>query len=136
MNNAEYLDSYLKYYYNIGLTKPQLESRALYNQVNFSDSCSFNNVYIFCVPKTIQSTLSYLTPSQKTLIIDTIRDEQVLTSETIVSDPVYIAFDLCVQSENTISKTDINNSEIYASHRSYSTSSQRIRKRRKSSGIT
>jgi len=113
MNNAEYLDSYLKYYYNIGLTKPQYESRALYNQVNFSDSCSFNNVYIFSVPKTIQNSLSYLTPSQKTLIIDTIRDEQVLTSETIVSDPVYIAFDLCVQSENTVTKTDISNSEIY-----------------------
>jgi len=113
MNNAEYLDSYLKYYYNIGLTKPQYESRALYNQVNFSDSCSFNNVYIFGVPKTIKSALSYLTPSQKTLIVDTIRDEQVLTSETIVSDPVYLAFDLCVQTENTISKTDINNSEIY-----------------------
>lgn len=113
MNNSEYLDSYLKYYYNIGLTKPQYESRALYNQVNFSDSCSFNNVYIFGVPKTIKSTLSYLTPSQKTLIVDTIIDEQVLTSETIVSDPVYIAFDICVQTENTISKTDINNSEIY-----------------------
>lgn len=113
MNNTEYLDSYLKYYYNIGLTKPQLESRALYNQVNFSDSCSFNNVYIFGVPKTIKSALSYLTPSQKNLIIETIKDEQVLTSETIVSDPVYIAFDLCVQSENTISKTDINDSEIY-----------------------
>jgi len=113
MNNAEYLDSYIKYYYNIGLTKPQYESRALYNQVNFSDSCSFNNVYIFGVPKTIKSALSYLTPSQKTLIVDTIRDEQVLTSETIVSDPVYIAFDICVQTENTISKTDINNSEIY-----------------------
>ena len=113
MNNADYLDSYLKYYYNIGLTKPQFESRALYNQVNFSDSCSFNNVYLFCVPKTIQNSISYLTPSQKTLIIDTIRDEQVLTSETIVSDPVYIAFDLCVQSENTITKTDINNSELY-----------------------
>jgi ribosome-interacting GTPase 1 len=113
MNNSEYLDSYLKYYYNIGLTKPQYESRALYNQVNFSDSCSFNNVYIFSVPKTIQNSLSYVTPSQKKLIIDTIRDEQVLTSETIVSDPVYIAFDLCVQSENIITKTDINNSEIY-----------------------
>jgi hypothetical protein len=113
MNNSEYLDSYLKYYYNIGLTKPQYESRALFNQVNFSDSCAFNNVYIFGVPKTIKSTLSYLTPSQKTLIIDTIRDEQVLTSETIVSDPVYIAFDIYIQTENAITKTDINNSEIY-----------------------
>jgi hypothetical protein len=113
MNNAEYLDSYLKYYYNLGLTKPQYESRALYNQVNFSDSCSFNNVYIFSVPKTIKNTLSYLSPSQKQIIIDTIQDEQVLTSETIIADPVYIAFDICVQETNTITTSDINNTEIY-----------------------
>lgn len=113
MNNAEYLDSYLKYYYNLGLTKPQYESRALYNQVNFSDSCSFNNVYIFSVPKTIKNTLSYLSPSQKQIIIDTIKDEQVLTSETIIADPVYIAFDICVQETNTITTSDINNTEIY-----------------------
>jgi len=112
-NNREYLDSYIKYFYNLGLTKPQNESRALFNQVNFSDSCNFNNVYIFTVPKTIKNTLSYLTPSQKQLIIDTIREEQILTSETVLADPVYIAFDLCVQTGNSITKDDIKNSSLY-----------------------
>jgi hypothetical protein len=112
-NNREYLDAYIKYFYNLGLTKPQNESRALFNQVNFSDSCNFNNVYIFTVPKTIKNTLSYLTPSQKQLIIDTIKEEQILTSETVLADPVYIAFDLCVQTGNSITKDDIKNSSLY-----------------------
>lgn len=111
-NNKEYLDSYIKYFYNIGLTKPQLESRALFNQVNYADSCNFNNVYIFAVPKTIKNGLSYLTPSQKQLILDTIREEQVLTSETIIADPVYIAFDIGLQINQTITLNDISNSEI------------------------
>ena len=112
-NNREYLDSYIKYFYDLGLTKPQYESRALFNQVNYSDSCNFNNVYVFCVPKTVQNNLSYLTPSQKSLILDTIRQEQVLTSETIIADPVYIAFDICGQINSTITQDDINNSELY-----------------------
>lgn len=112
-NNKEYLDSYIKYYYDLGLTKPQYESRALFNQINYADSCNFNNVYVFCVPKTVQNNLSYLTPSQKSLILDTIRQEQVLTSETIISDPVYIAFDICSQISSDITQQDIDNSELY-----------------------
>jgi hypothetical protein len=112
MNNTEYLDSYISYFHSLGLTKPQNESRALFNQINFSDSCNFNNVYVFTIPKTVNQNVAYLTPAQKELIINTIREEQVLTSETVLADPVYIAFDICVQSSNTITKTDIRNSEL------------------------
>lgn len=112
MNNSEYLDSYIKYFYELGLTKPQNESRALFNQVNYADSCNFNNVYIFCVPKSVKSSLAYLTPSQKTLIINSIADEQVLTSETVLADPVYIAFDLCLKETNSVSKETIQDSEL------------------------
>lgn len=113
MNNKEYLDSYIKYFYELGLTKPQNESRALFNQVNYADACNFNNVYIFCVPKSVKSSLSYLTPSQKSLIVNSIADEQVLTSETVLADPVYIAFDLCLKDSNTVSKDTISNSELF-----------------------
>lgn len=112
-NNKEYLDSYIKYFYNIGLTKPQFESRALFNQINYADSCNFNNVYVFVVPKTIKNSLSYLTPAQKELILNTIREEQVLTSETILADPVYIAFDVGLQISNTITEQNIKDSELY-----------------------
>jgi hypothetical protein len=112
-NNSEYIDSYIKYFYDIGLSKPQNESRALFNQVTFADSCNFNNIYIFVVPKTINNTLSYLTPAQKTLMIDSMKEEKVLTSEIIPMDPVYISFDLCISESNTITTEDIKNTELY-----------------------
>lgn len=112
-NNSEYIDSYIKYFYDIGLSKPQYESRALFNQVTFADSCNFNNIYIFVVPKTINNTLSYLTPAQKTLMIDSMKEEKVLTSEIIPMDPVYISFDLCISESNTITTEDIKNTELY-----------------------
>lgn len=96
MNNQEYLDSYIKYYYDLGLTKPQLESRALFNQIQFADSCNFNNVYCVVVPKTIPSVVSYVVPEQKKLILNTIQNEKTLTSEVVISDPVYMAFDFAM----------------------------------------
>ena len=45
------LSQYLAYYYNVGLERPNLDDKMLFNQVSFSDACNFNNVYLFCVPK-------------------------------------------------------------------------------------
>lgn len=104
-NNKEYMDSYLKYFYSLGLTNPALESRALFNQINFSDSCSFNNIYTFIVPKSIVNGPSYLNPILKNNIIKSMEEEKILTSSIIPSDPIYIYFDI------GISKDDINNLE-------------------------
>lgn len=111
MSNKEYLNSYIQYYYNLGLTKPQLESRAMFNQVNFSDSCNFNNVYMFVVPKSY-APLSYLNPSQKALIIETIQEEKILTSDVILVDPVYMALDIALGAGNTSSISDIRYTQI------------------------
>lgn len=51
MDNNTYLDTHIKYYYDLGLKSPSLESRVLYNQINFSSSCNFNNLYLYCVPR-------------------------------------------------------------------------------------
>lgn len=93
-NNKEYIDSYIKYFYDLGLTKPQYESRALLNQVEFSDACGFNNVYAFVVPKASIFNISYLTSTQKSDIIKSMQKTKVLTSDIIPMDPVYIAFDI------------------------------------------
>jgi hypothetical protein len=111
-NNSEYLNGYLRYFTDLGLTDSNLESRALFNQVSFSDSCNFNNVYLFVVPKTIGNSLSYVNPSQKELIIDTIREEKVLTSETIIMDPVYISFDIALGDNISTEISDRDNSVI------------------------
>ena len=112
MNNVDYLDSYIQYFYNLGLPNPQLEYRALYNQVNYADACNFNNIYCFCVPKTRSNTQSYVFPSQKSLILNTIQQEKVLTSEVIIADPVYMAIDFAASATGEPTVKDISNTNI------------------------
>jgi hypothetical protein len=111
-NNSKYLNRYLQYFTNLGLLDSNQESRALFNQVNFADSCNFNNVYLFVVPKTVGNSLSYVNPSQKSLIIDTIREEKVLTSETIILDPVYLAFDIALGGDSATKIQDRNHTVL------------------------
>lgn len=112
MNNQDYLDTYIKYFYNLGVTQPHLESRALFNHMKFADSCSFNNVYCFVVPKTVKNTLSYLTASQKSLLISTMKEEKTLTSDIIPLDPVYLAFDFGLGDSNTTVFDDVEQTKI------------------------
>lgn len=105
-NNSDYLAGYVKYFYDLGLTQPHLESRALINHMRFSDACSFNNVYCFIVPKTISNTLSYLNSAQKSLIISSITNEKTLTADVIPMDPVYLAFDFALSDSGTTTISD------------------------------
>lgn len=119
VNNWTYLTEQVKYYYeDIGLKDPNNVSNLLYNQLNFADSCNFNNVYITVVPKTISNTknpTANLTPSQKSLIISSMKSVKTLTSETIILDPVFIGVDICISSNGTSTGNieDINNTELY-----------------------
>ena len=105
-NNNDYLNVIIQYYYNLGLTNPNLTSRILSNQVQFPTSSDQNNIYIFCVPivQNQSSTLlnnNYLTSSQKQLIADSINPYKITTSEIIISDPVYmgINFGMVLESD-------------------------------------
>lgn len=115
VNNWKYVSEQLKYYYDLGLTNPSDVSNVLYNQVNFADSCNFNNVYMTIVPKTIKSptnpTLN-LTPAHKKTIISSIQDIKPLTVEPIILDPVYVAIDICTPTSNTPNISDITNSQL------------------------
>ena len=96
VNNTEYLNGMMKYYYGLGLTRPSLDSRVLSNQVQFSTGTDFNQMYIIAVPKVSNQTNSlmnnnYLTTSQKQLIYDTLSPIKCATSELSIIDPVYIA---------------------------------------------
>jgi len=91
MNNTSYMAEYMKYYYDLGLTTPSLNTRALYNQVLFGTSCNFNNVYIVVVPKAFGNSITYLLPQQKQLIKIAVDQVKILTTQTVFVDPVYIA---------------------------------------------
>lgn len=109
--NDEYLAEYIKYFYNAGLSAPQLESRVLYNQLNFANSCNFNNLYIFALPRVIGR--NYLMPAQKEDIINNMSPYKTLTTNIVISDPVYVAADIAVKYLNTANLSDINNTETY-----------------------
>jgi hypothetical protein len=99
VNNKDYLNGHMKYLYNIGLKYPSLESRVLYNQVTFADTCNFNNVYCYMVPKlqksnSIKVNNNFVTDSQKQYIESFVDPIKLTSSEVIYSDPVYMAFNL------------------------------------------
>jgi len=100
VNNWDYLDGHFKYNVDtLKLSRSNIEPRTLLNQVNFADSCDFNNLYCYVVPKIEQITTgvaraNYLTPSQKNLIVSGLRENKTLTTELLVMDPIYIAADI------------------------------------------
>jgi hypothetical protein len=123
VNNVDYLRHYYRYFYDLGLTAPQVGVPVLHNQVQFSDACNFNNVYLIIVPKhfsSVRSTNGSLTPAQKELIQSSIDSIKTLTSEVVLLDPIYTAVSIALgKSRNTGTHEDIDLSQlcVVKSHR-------------------
>ena len=98
VNNWTYISEYLKYFYDIGITDPSKTERALFNQVTYADSCNFNNVYMFVVPRSASQNFDYLTPAQKQLINFSLQPIKMATIEPVFIDPVYKAVSLGISS--------------------------------------
>jgi hypothetical protein len=95
VNNWDYVSGHLKYFFDLGVTKPNIESRVLFNQVKFADSSNFNNVYIYAVPKLVKTSsattrTNYLNSAQKQLILNDLQNVKLTTAEIIINDPVYV----------------------------------------------
>lgn len=115
VDNWEYTGTFLKYFYNLGIDDPQSVARILFNQVNYADSCNFNNIYMFVKP-TISSNNDYnafLSPSLKQLIVNSVESLKLSTCEPVVCDPVYMAIDIGVNDLTTDpNKDDTDKSEL------------------------
>jgi len=112
VNNWDYVANHMRYYYNIGLKSPNSDSRVLLNQVNFSDSCDFNNIYVYIVPKlqktnSVQINNNFLATGLKDYIIRGLQNVKMATSEVVIMDPVYTAFGLGVATG-----AEINNKQL------------------------
>jgi hypothetical protein len=97
VSNKEYTSQYLSYFYDLGLERPNLDDKLLFNQVSFNDACDFNNVYIFCVPK-LGAIQNETTPielffAQKQSIIDKLNQFKMVNHNPVICDPIYVAFD-------------------------------------------
>ena len=98
VNNWDYISGYLKYFYDIGITDPSKTERALFNQVQYADSCNFNNVYLIVVPRSASQNFDYVVPAQKELINSSILTSKMATTETVFIDPVYKAISIGISS--------------------------------------
>jgi hypothetical protein len=99
VNNTDYVTEYLKYFYDIGLTDPTNTESALFNQIQYSDSCNFNNIYLIIVPKSV--TQDDLLPAQKELIMSAINQIKIATTEISFIDPIYKAVTFGVRTNLT-----------------------------------
>jgi hypothetical protein len=102
VNNWEYIQEHLKYYFDLGVTTPNTESRVLFNQVKYADSTNFNNVYVYAVPRlkktnSLTSRVNYLNAAQKQILINDLQSTKLTTTEIIINDPVYLQIDLGVR---------------------------------------
>lgn len=106
ISNQQYVSEYLKYYFDIGLERPNDDERVLFNQVNFNDACDFNNVYCFTVPLIAaiinETTPNYLNKTLKQLIINKLNTQKLVTQNVVTSDPVYQAFTIGIQKSNEL----------------------------------
>lgn len=94
INNDEYLDTYMKYLWDLGIQQPHLTSRALFSQANFGTSNNFNNVYAFVVSKSSTGigVPTYLPAAFKNLMIKAAKPLQMATARLIPIDPIMMAF--------------------------------------------
>jgi hypothetical protein len=94
--NDFYTKDYLKYFYDIGLSAPQQDSRVALAQVEFMTAANFNNIYCFLVPA-INTLINgkvpnYLNTSLKRQIINKCKPQMGPCHNLVIVDPIYKAF--------------------------------------------
>ena len=98
VSNQSFIKEFINYFYELGLDRPNDDSRFLFNQVKFSSPSQNNNLYLFLVPKINpvleDNTINFLTTSQKNDIIENMEDNKMANIELIPQDPVYNAFSI------------------------------------------
>jgi hypothetical protein len=97
VDNEAFINDYIDYFYRI-CVDPNKVNRVLINQVNFADSCDFNNVNVFAVPRfetLFDNTYpNFLSESFKNLIIELTKDKKMISNEIVPRDPIYMAYDI------------------------------------------
>lgn len=114
VDNTTFMSGYIQYFYDI-CVDPNKVNRVILNQVNFADSCDFNNINVFCVPTfTLTADGQYpdfLSNNFKNLIISSTKDKKMISNEVIPRDPVYTAIDLGFTNE-LISRRVADNTKL------------------------
>lgn len=122
VSNQRYTSEYQKYFFDIGLERPNDNQQVLLNQITFMDACDFNNVYVFVVPKvgaiTNGVTPNSLNISMKQAIVDKLEPLKLVNQNIVVCDPVYQAFSFGLNYSGEDSSIDIKDETMLLVHRS------------------
>lgn len=119
VDNDTFMDNHMRYLTeDIGIEYPNLESRVMYNHLQMSTSTQFNNIYVYGVPKMSTNTsttvlTNFLTPAQKELMINDMRERKMISHEIVIMDPVYVATNLGLASANeTLTPAVVDNTKL------------------------
>jgi len=111
VNNNTYIDTFIKYFYDLGITRPNDDPRYIFNEVNFSHAGQTNNIYIFNTPRIKNvdenNRQYFLQNSQKNVILSSMTNYKALNMELIPQDPIYTAFTLGLVAPNETPNEDI-----------------------------
>lgn len=114
-SNTEYLFDYINYFYSISVD-PARTNRILLNQVNFADSCDFNNVNVFCVPTFTlnrdDEIPEFMSSALKRVIVESTADRKIIGTEVIPRDPVYVAFKFGISNRSNFLVNVANNCRL------------------------
>jgi len=117
VSNDSYINEYIQYFYDI-CVDPNKVNRVIINQVNFADSCDFNNINVFVVPKfKITEDKSYppfLSNSFKNYIVTQTQDRKMLSNTVVPRDPIYMAFGLGIGDAADLSLDILDQTKLYA----------------------
>jgi hypothetical protein len=114
VNNSTYINEFIKYFYDLGITRPNDDPRYMFNEVTYSTSGQTNNIYMFLTPriKNVDSSNKqyFLQNSQKNIILSSMSDLKALNMELIPQDPIYQAFTLGLLAPNETPSVNISDS--------------------------
>ena len=117
VSNDSYINEYIQYFYDI-CVDPNKVNRVIINQVNFADSCDFNNINVFVVPKfKITEDKSYppfLSNSFKNYIVTQTQDRKMLSNTVVPRDPIYMAFGLGIGDASELNLNILDQTKLYA----------------------
>jgi hypothetical protein len=127
-DNWDYNTQYIKYFNDIQV-KPTAFRQVLFNQIQYADSCNFNNVYVCALPRTSQgASFKYLLPAQKEIVLSNLQPVKTLTTEISFIDPIYKAIGFGVNTTGTlgVGQVDLATLELIKTPRSNKNSSTLI----------
>ena len=116
VDNDSYINEYIQYFYDI-CVDPNKVNRVLINQINFADSCDFNNINVFCAPSFSVAEDNYYPPylseSFKNLLVETCGERKMVSNTVVPRDPIYMAFGLGYTNSKDLSLDILDETCLY-----------------------